>query len=86
MRELGRLVLTCKDTSKDVSCIDDILQSRNWDFLICCVKTVAGYDPDIHSYRTPFLALKIGLNLHKCARYLRSEGIKEKRPKQNFKG
>lgn len=77
LRELGRLLLACKSSSKDIRCIDDVLLSKNWDLLIQSVRSISGFDDESHAYSSPSLALKIGHSLQKCARYMRSEGIKE---------
>ncbi|KAJ8313433.1 hypothetical protein KUTeg_009009 [Tegillarca granosa] len=76
LRELGRLVICCKSVS-NVKSVDDVLKSCNWDVLIKCIKIVAGYDEQSQMFKTPSLALKIGQSLEKCARYKRSDAIKE---------
>ncbi|XP_065936953.1 uncharacterized protein [Magallana gigas] len=76
LREVGRLLFACK-LSKDIQCLDEALLSKNWDILIQNVRTIAGFDEESHTYTSPSLALKIGHSLQKCARYMRSDGIKE---------
>nr|XP_022296603.1 uncharacterized protein LOC111106281 isoform X2 [Crassostrea virginica] len=75
LRELGRLVKCSKNQS--LNSVDELLCTNNWDTLIKCVKEVAGYSEESHTFTTPSLALKLGHSLQKSANFLKSEGLKE---------
>jgi len=75
LRELGRLLLVAKQSfvKKDLK---GLLHPKEFDFVVQCVRDVAGYNPDDHSYQIPTLAMRLGGSLKKCANILLSEAIK----------
>lgn len=75
LRELGRLIKCSRKYS--ANSVDELLITKNWTILVKCVREVAGYSEQTHSFSTPSLALKLGHSLQKCANFLKSEGLKE---------
>lgn len=73
LRELGRLVKCSKNQS--LNSVNDLFCTKIWDTWIKCVKKVAGYSEESHTYITLSLALKFGHSLQKSSNFFKSEGL-----------
>ncbi|KAE8277669.1 hypothetical protein D5F01_LYC24330 [Larimichthys crocea] len=72
MREIGRLVQQSRTGGK-LKKIKDFYVPSNFNFVIEAVKSVAGFDEEKNTYKTPSLALKLGHSLKKIADILECE-------------
>lgn len=62
MREMGRLLLTLKNTY-DINCLFDALKPQVFQYLVSATKIISGYDITTKSFKSPSLALHMGTNL-----------------------
>ena len=70
IRTLARLVLNCRENSKDHYCyLENLLKPEKFDDLVDSTNEISGYDSksDKPRFTVPSLALKIGYALKKCA-------------------
>jgi len=77
LRELARL-LQClrKETEMKVSTLTQALHPSNFNVLLQCVKIVAGFDEESHSFEKGTVALRLGYALKKCIAILKAEALK----------
>lgn len=85
MRELGRLLLACRELGNKITSIDNCLKPGNFNSVINAVKHVAGFDEATRKYKTPTLAMSLGYSLKKCAKLLRTSGLIEEDAKKTEK-
>lgn len=78
LRELARL-LQClhKETEMKVSTLTQALHTSNFNVLLQCVKIVAGFDEESHSFEKGTVALRLGYDLEKCIAILKAEALKK---------
>ncbi|XP_051734581.1 uncharacterized protein LOC127504143 isoform X42 [Ctenopharyngodon idella] len=74
MREMARLLITARATTP-LKSTEDLVMPSNFPHVIQAVRSVAGYDLDSNSYKTPSLALKLGHSLAKVAGIVQCNAI-----------
>ncbi|XP_070537215.1 uncharacterized protein [Ptychodera flava] len=75
MRQLSRLLLELRKGKKEYS-LKDYIQPRNFDHIVKCVRTLAGYNSDSNIIKNPHLALHLGHALKSCALICKTAAIK----------
>ncbi|XP_026054801.1 uncharacterized protein LOC113040760 [Carassius auratus] len=66
MRELARFMIEVKSRSREVSNLTQLCNPENFLLAIAACKEVSSYQPDLNTFKTPSLALKIGYSLKKA--------------------
>uniref|UniRef100_A0A9J8A5I7 SET domain-containing protein n=1 Tax=Cyprinus carpio carpio TaxID=630221 RepID=A0A9J8A5I7_CYPCA len=74
MREMARLLIAARATTP-LKTTEDLVMPSNFPHVIQAVRSVAGYDLDTNSYKTPSLALKLGHSLAKVAGIVQCNAI-----------
>lgn len=74
MREMARLLITARATTP-LKSTEDLVMPSNFPHVIQAVRSVAGYDLDSNSYKTPSLALKLGHSLAKVVGIVQCNAI-----------
>nr|XP_022290881.1 uncharacterized protein LOC111102433 isoform X2 [Crassostrea virginica] len=72
MRELGRLLISLRETDKDINSLDDAIHPMKFPAVVRCTKFLCGFKENSNSYSNPSLALKLGHSLKKCAKIKKS--------------
>ena len=67
VRQMGRLLVEMRKTTT-IKCLTDCLIPEQFGNVVKAVRSVCGFNPETHLYRTPSLALKIGHSLKECCR------------------
>ena len=76
IRELSRFLLAARKESKgEITDLESCINPTLFRVVITAVKKLCGYESVHHSYQTPSLALKIGINLKACADILRNKAL-----------
>ena len=68
IRQIGRLLVKMKNTTKSVNCLADCIVPEYFEQVVKAVRCLCGFDEDAHMYTTPSLALKMGHSLKECVR------------------
>ncbi|XP_015125250.1 uncharacterized protein LOC107047038 [Diachasma alloeum] len=79
LRLVGRFFLSVRqlDKSKTIKTLSDVYHPRHYDISIEAVRDVAGYDPELRTFRSPSVASNLGTLLKYIGTILRSECIKK---------
>ena len=77
MRELGRLLINIREKSSgQVSTLSDALNVMHFDLLLSCVRDLAEFNDESHSFSKGSLALRLGYSVKKCAMIKKMEAKK----------
>ncbi|XP_026081500.1 uncharacterized protein LOC113058050 [Carassius auratus] len=77
MRELARFMIEVKSRSREVSNLTQLCNPENFLLAIAACKEVSSYQPDLNTFKTPSLALKIGYSLKKACQLSLGQSLME---------
>ena len=75
MRECGRFLICARDIDSNINCLNDILTPEKFVVAVKATKVLCNFDEIRNSYANPFLALKLGHLLKKCAKLSKSDAL-----------
>ncbi|KAG5873950.1 hypothetical protein JTB14_006025 [Gonioctena quinquepunctata] len=73
IRELGRLLIAAKKIDLSVNRLSQLINANKYQLIKNSVKLIAGSDETTSKFKSPSLAIKIGITLKKCASILRGD-------------
>lgn len=76
IRLLSRLVMELKKNSEDIRELKDAIAPKHLDVLVCCIRSVAKWDPTTQFFKTPSVATNLTALIKKCAYRLMAQSIK----------
>ena len=73
MRELARLVIAVNKLVSSVTSLEQCIKPTMWNTLLTAIKDEAGFNNDDQTFSSASYCAKIGHNLNKCAKLMRSQ-------------
>lgn len=75
LRELGRFLAAFRKIVEKPVSLSQVFHPSHFENVISAVRDVSGFDMTTNSYKTPTLALKLGMTLKHCCRILKCKAI-----------
>ncbi|XP_074035983.1 uncharacterized protein [Leptinotarsa decemlineata] len=78
MRELARFLIEMRKLDSNITTLFSVLKPQNFDIIIQATKTVAKYDIDKESYKSPSYAMNFGTSIKQCCEIAIYHALKRK--------